>query len=173
MTGNDLKRWREKMGFTQGQLSKALEVSRQTIVGWEKSEEPLSRIVQLALSALQVGSPQVAGSRLPAAQQKLARRMYKVVEEKDDSDTRVITRAEGKRLPDKDRYLKIVEWSPEDQTYIGSAPGLMYGGCHGPDERQVFDELCLAVEEQTKLFREQHKSLPPATIGRGISEDIR
>ena len=40
------------------------------------------------------------------------------------------------------RYAKIIEWSEEDQCYVGSAPGLMYGGCHGTDERAVFEELC-------------------------------
>ena len=41
-------------------------------------------------------------------------------------------------MKDSDRYLKIVEWSEEDQAYVGSAPGLIYGGCHGADEREVF-----------------------------------
>ena len=39
-------------------------------------------------------------------------------------------------------YAKIVEWSEEDQCYVGSAPGLFLGGCHGDDEQQVFAELC-------------------------------
>ena len=45
------------------------------------------------------------------------------------------------------RYAKIVEWSEEDQCYVGSAPGLFYGGCHGDDEGAVFAELCQIVEE--------------------------
>ena len=32
------------------------------------------------------------------------------------------------------QYVKIVEWSDEDQCYTGSSPGLMTGGCHGDDE---------------------------------------
>ena len=32
------------------------------------------------------------------------------------------------------RYVKIVEWSDEDQCYVGSCPGLFYGGCHGDNE---------------------------------------
>jgi hypothetical protein len=39
---------------------------------------------------------------------------------------------------DSAKYAKIVEWSDEDQCYVGSAPGLIYGGCHGDDERQVY-----------------------------------
>ena len=49
------------------------------------------------------------------------------------------------------RYAKIVEWSDEDQCFVGSAPGLIYGGCHGQDERQVFDELCQIVDEAIAL----------------------
>jgi hypothetical protein len=26
------------------------------------------------------------------------------------------------------RYVKIVEWSDEDQCYVGSSPGLIFGG---------------------------------------------
>lgn len=33
------------------------------------------------------------------------------------------------------RYTKIVEWSEEDQCYVDSSPGLVYGGCHGSDEK--------------------------------------
>ena len=40
------------------------------------------------------------------------------------------------------RYVKIVEWSEEDECFVGSCPGLFYGGCHGDDEQAVFAELC-------------------------------
>jgi hypothetical protein len=33
-------------------------------------------------------------------------------------------------------YLKIVEWSEEDQCYVGTCPGLMRGGIHGDDVKQ-------------------------------------
>jgi len=49
-------------------------------------------------------------------------------------------------MKDSAKYAKIVEWSEEDQCYVGSAPGLILGGCHGDDEKQVFEELCLIVE---------------------------
>lgn len=35
------------------------------------------------------------------------------------------------------RYAKIVEWSEEDGCYVGSAPGLIYGGCHGDEENAL------------------------------------
>jgi hypothetical protein len=49
------------------------------------------------------------------------------------------------------RYVKIVEWSDEDQCYVGSCPGLFYGGCHGDNEVAVFVELCGLVEESIEL----------------------
>ena len=58
------------------------------------------------------------------------------------------------------RYLKIVEWSEEDQCFVGSCPGLFYGGCHGVDEKQVFEELCHMVEEMIALYHESGKPLP-------------
>jgi len=70
------------------------------------------------------------------------------------------------------RYAKIIEWSEEDQCYVGSAPGLIYGGCHGSDERQVFDELCRIVEEVIELYEQDGKPLPPATSGRGLAEGL-
>ena len=68
-------------------------------------------------------------------------------------------------MKDSARYVKIVEWSEEDQCYVGSSPGLFYGGCHGRDEKQVFDELCLIVEETIALYKKDNKPLPPMTSG--------
>ena len=70
------------------------------------------------------------------------------------------------QMKDSARYVKIVEWSDEDQCYVGSAPGLIYGGCHGQDEQAVFAELCQVVEEAIDLYRKDGKPLPPATSGR-------
>lgn len=33
----------------------------------------------------------------------------------------------------------------EASNDVGSAPGLIYGGCHGPDEKEVFAELNLGA----------------------------
>jgi len=63
------------------------------------------------------------------------------------------------------KYAKIVEWSDEDRCYVGSTPGLIYGGCHGEDELQVFEDLCTVVEEAIELYRADGKPLPPSTSG--------
>ena len=72
-------------------------------------------------------------------------------------------------MNDSARYVKVVEWSEADQCYVGSAPGLVYGGCHGDDERLVFEELCRIVEEVVALYRVDGKPLPPATSGRDLA----
>ena len=70
------------------------------------------------------------------------------------------------------RYVKIVEWSEEDGCYVGSSPGLLFGGCHGEDERQVFEQLCQIVEETIELYHQDGKPLPPATSGRDIANKM-
>lgn len=63
------------------------------------------------------------------------------------------------------RYAKIVEWSEEDRCFIGSCPGLFYGGCHGDDEQTVFAELCQLVEETVELYQQEGRPLPPSMSG--------
>ena len=76
-------------------------------------------------------------------------------------------------MTDSAKYVKIVEWSDEDQCFVGSAPGLIYGGCHGNDEKQVFAELCDIVEEAIDLYRQDGTPLPPATAGRDFANIVR
>ena len=76
-------------------------------------------------------------------------------------------------MQDSAKYAKIVEWSEEDQCYVGSAPGLIHGGCHGTDEREVFEELCTVVEEAIELYRVDGKALPPATSGRDFANKMQ
>ncbi len=63
------------------------------------------------------------------------------------------------------RYVKIVEWSDEDNCFVGSCPGLFFGGCHGDDEQTVFAELCQIVEETVQLYQREGRTLPPVTSG--------
>ena len=70
------------------------------------------------------------------------------------------------------RYVKIVEWSDEDQCFVGSCPGLLYGGCHGHDEKAVFAELCEIVEETIQLYQKDGKPLPPATAGKDYANKM-
>ena len=76
-------------------------------------------------------------------------------------------------MKDSARYAKIVEWSEEDQCYVGSSPGLIYGGCHGDDEKAVFDDLCSIVEEAIALYRADGRPLPPPTSGKDFANKMQ
>jgi len=76
-------------------------------------------------------------------------------------------------MKDSARYAKIVEWFEEDHCYVGSAPGLIYGGNHGDDEKAVFEELCQIVEEAIELYHKDGKPLPPATSGRDFANKMQ
>lgn len=73
-------------------------------------------------------------------------------------------------MKDSARYVKVVEWSEEDQCYVGSSPGLFHGGCHGDDEQQVFAELCEIVEEWIEIMKADGTPLPPPTVGRDFAK---
>jgi predicted RNase H-like HicB family nuclease len=75
-------------------------------------------------------------------------------------------------MKDSARYIKIVEWSEEDQCFVGSCPGLLYGGCHGDDELAVFAELCTAVDEAIDLYKQDGKPLPAPTSGRDYASNM-
>jgi predicted RNase H-like HicB family nuclease len=79
----------------------------------------------------------------------------------------------SKPMKESARYVKIVEWSEEDQCYVGSSPGLIFGGCHGPDQRAVFDELCDVVEEAIALCKREGRRLPEATSGRDFANKMQ
>lgn len=76
-------------------------------------------------------------------------------------------------MKDSAKYVKIVEWSEEDQCYVGSAPGFMFGGCDGSDHKQVFDELCQAVEVAIELYRHDREPLPPITAVRDFATRLQ
>jgi len=71
------------------------------------------------------------------------------------------------------RYVKIVEWSEEDQCYVGSCPGLFYGGCHGEDEKEVFTQLCQLVEETIAIYHQEGKPLPAPTSGKDLANRLQ
>jgi hypothetical protein len=50
---------------------------------------------------------------------------------------------------------------------------LIYGGCHGTDEKAVFEQLCQAVEESIALYRQDGKALPPPTSGRDFANKMQ
>ena len=69
-------------------------------------------------------------------------------------------------MKESDRYVKIVEWSEADQAHVGSAPGLILGGCHG------LDELCQIVDETIEIYKNDNRQLAPATAGRDLARRL-
>jgi hypothetical protein len=80
-------------------------------------------------------------------------------------------RKRGEKMKQSDRYLKIVEWSEDDQCYIDSAPGLIYGGVHGDNEIEVYKELIEAVEYAITIYAQDNKPLPAPTIPNIYKQD--
>lgn len=57
------------------------------------------------------------------------------------------------------KYTKIVEWSDEDQCFIGYCPGIIGPCCHGNDEDEVYRELCQIVDEWLEVSSPQEALL--------------
>ena len=56
-----------------------------------------------------------------------------------------------------DEYTKIVEWSDEDNCYVGSVPELCGPCCHGDDKETVYRELCEIVDEWVEILANDPK----------------
>ena len=67
-------------------------------------------------------------------------------------------------------YVKIVEWSDEDECFIGYCPGIIGPCCHGNDEIEVYRQLCQIVDEWLEIAQKDNRELPPPTIGRNLAE---
>ena len=60
----------------------------------------------------------------------------------------------------EDRYHRFVQWSDEDQCYIGYCPDLYFGGvCHADVEHKAYRELCTIIREEVA----QGQALPTPT----------
>ena len=55
------------------------------------------------------------------------------------------------------KYTKFVEWSDEDNCFIGSCPELMYGGSYGDDATKVSGRLADSLRRQGQGTRRQRR----------------
>ena len=55
------------------------------------------------------------------------------------------------------RYCGVVEWSEEDQCFIGSYPGIIGPCCHGDNEDDVYRQLRQIVDEWLEIEYEDQK----------------
>ena len=58
------------------------------------------------------------------------------------------------------RFPKYVEWSEEDQCFVGRCPLLFAGGVHGDSEAEVYRELCQVAEEWVMILSKKGEALP-------------
>lgn len=63
-----------------------------------------------------------------------------------------------------DAYLKLVEWSEQEECYIGSAPPLIGPCCHGDNEAKVYRDLCRIVDEWIEIHETDDQPLPEPLI---------
>jgi len=72
-------------------------------------------------------------------------------------------------MKERDKYLKIVEWSDKDQCYIGSVPGWIGRCCHGDNEERVYKQLCQILDEWIEIYKKDGINLPPFISGKKYS----
>jgi predicted RNase H-like HicB family nuclease len=75
-------------------------------------------------------------------------------------------------MNESSRYVKIVEWSVEDECFVGQCPGIIGPCCHGMDEAQVYAELCQIVSEWIENLKRDGKPLPPPTAGKNVVKKV-
>lgn len=68
-------------------------------------------------------------------------------------------RSRSPKVKISDRYHKWVEWSDEDQVYLGLCPDLITG-IHGEDPKVLYTELCEVIEEVIEHFQREGRQLP-------------
>ncbi|NBB49024.1 helix-turn-helix domain-containing protein [Rhizobium sp. CRIBSB] len=62
MNGEELKLWREGQGKSQKELADDLDVSRHSVMKWERSDR-IPRLLELAISALQKELPPIVAGK--------------------------------------------------------------------------------------------------------------
>ena len=75
-------------------------------------------------------------------------------------------------MTDASRYVKLVEWSEEDEGFVDRCPGLVGPCCHGADEVEVYRRLCAIVDEWIEIAHREGRSLPPGTAGTDLIRQI-
>ncbi len=66
-------------------------------------------------------------------------------------------------MKESDQYHKWVEWSAEDQTYIGKCPDLITG-IHGDNPVRLYSELCEVIDDVIRHLEVEGRSLPRPRI---------
>lgn len=62
-------------------------------------------------------------------------------------------------MKESDQYHKWIEWSEEDQTYIGKCPDVITG-IHGDDPVRLYSDLCEVIDNVLCHLEAESRSLP-------------
>ena len=62
-----------------------------------------------------------------------------------------------------DQYHKWVEWSEEDQVYVGRCPDVITG-IHGADPAVLYGELCETVDDVLRHLESEGRRLPASRV---------
>lgn len=92
-------------------------------------------------------------------------------------------RSEDRAESQDDRVIHyVVNWSEEDQCYIGRCPNLFLGGVHGDDPEKVFKEIrelaAWVIETQPGLLKDLLEGItsenqqPPTDFGPATGEEV-
>jgi len=63
-----------------------------------------------------------------------------------------------------DNYTREVEWSEEDQCYVGRCPELFLGGCHGNSEKVVEEQLIEIICSVLLDYEKEGKEPPEPAL---------
>jgi hypothetical protein len=65
-----------------------------------------------------------------------------------------------------EKYLKFVQWSDQDEVYVGYCPDLFPAGgvCHNEVEIGAYAQLCEIVEDVVNDYLREGEPLPEATL---------
>lgn len=60
-----------------------------------------------------------------------------------------------------EQYRHEINWSEEDDCFIGRCPELFLGGCHGDSREEVEEELKTIIAEVIHDYEKRGRPLPP------------
>jgi hypothetical protein len=64
------------------------------------------------------------------------------------------------------RYIKNMEWSVEDQCFVGQCLGVAGPCCYGDNEAEVYGGLCEIVDEWIDIFKQDGRPQAKASFKR-------
>lgn len=70
------------------------------------------------------------------------------------------------------KYLKFLNWSVEDNCFIGFCPGVIGLCCQGDDMVELYRELCKIINEWIEIASKEYEGLPTQFINLNFEEFI-